>query len=88
MGQMDHMHVEAPDEFASLTNPYAGDTDAIAVGQEIFVTNCVTCHGPKGAGDGDASAGLDPKPANLGDNEMTAQPSSPVQAPRQIARSL
>ena len=70
MGQMDHMHVEAPDEFASLTNPYAGDTDAIAVGQEIFVTNCVTCHGPKGAGDGDASAGLDPKPANLGDNEM------------------
>ena len=68
--KMDHMHVEAPDEFASLTNPFAGDTDAIAAGQEIFVTNCVTCHGPEGAGDGDAAAGLDPKPADLGDNEM------------------
>ncbi len=70
MDEMDNMHVEAPDEFASLTNPFAGDTDAIAEGQEIFVTNCVTCHGPEGAGDGDAAAGLDPKPANLGDTEM------------------
>ena len=68
--EMDHGHVEAPDEFASLTNPFAGDSEAVAAGQEIFVTNCVTCHGPEGAGDGDAAAGLDPKPADLGDNEM------------------
>jgi len=70
MGGMDHMHVEAPDEFAGLTNPFDGDADAIAAGQEIFETNCVTCHGPEGAGDGDAAAGLDPKPANLGDRDM------------------
>jgi mono/diheme cytochrome c family protein len=67
---MDHAHVEAPDEFASLTNPFAGDADAIAAGKEIFVTNCVTCHGPEGAGDGAAAEGLDPKPADLGDTTM------------------
>lgn len=70
MEEMDHGHVEAPDEFAGLTNPYAGDADAIAAGQEIFVTNCVLCHGPEGAGDGVGAAGLDPQPANLGDRQM------------------
>jgi mono/diheme cytochrome c family protein len=69
-GEMDHMHGEAPDEFASLTNPFAGDPDAIAAGEEIFQTNCIPCHGPEGAGDGVAAAGLDPKPANLSDSEM------------------
>lgn len=67
---MDHAHVEAPDEFAGLSNPFAGDTDAIDAGQEIFITNCATCHGATGAGDGEAAAGLDPKPANLGDADM------------------
>jgi mono/diheme cytochrome c family protein len=70
MGVMDHGHVEVPDEFASLANPFDGDTDAITVGQEIFTINCATCHGPTGAGDGAAAVGLDPKPADLGDNEM------------------
>lgn len=67
---MDHAHVEAPDEFAGLTNPVAGDADAIEAGQDIFITNCATCHGATGAGDGDAAVGLDPKPANLGDSDM------------------
>ncbi|MGB3717209.1 MAG: c-type cytochrome, partial [Candidatus Promineifilaceae bacterium] len=70
MDQMDHMHVEAPDEFTSLTNPFAGDTDAITAGQEIYEINCRTCHGPEGAGDGPGAVGLDPKPANLSDSEM------------------
>ena len=70
MDDMDHGHVEAPDEFAGLANPFSGDADAIAAGQEIFTINCVTCHGPTGAGDGVAAVGLDPQPANLGDNEM------------------
>ena len=68
--EMDHGHVEAPDEFASLTNPFAGDADAIAAGKELCVTNCVSCHGPEGAGDGAAAEALDPKPANLGDTTM------------------
>ena len=36
-------------------------------GSQLFTTYCSTCHGPAGGGDGPASAGLDPKPANLSD---------------------
>ncbi len=67
---MGHMHVTPPAEYVSLTNPFAGDSDAIAAGKTIFETNCVTCHGPEGKGNGDAAVGLDPQPANLTDAEM------------------
>ncbi len=69
-GDMGHMHVDPPEEFADLTNPFAGDADALAAGQAIFETNCVTCHGTEGHGDGPGATGLDPKPADLGDHEM------------------
>jgi mono/diheme cytochrome c family protein len=36
-----------------------------SAGRAIFVQNCVTCHGPEGHGDGPASAGLSPRPANF-----------------------
>ncbi|MDQ3266645.1 MAG: c-type cytochrome [Myxococcota bacterium] len=36
---------------------------------ETFATRCTPCHGPSGKGDGPASAGLTPKPRNLGDAE-------------------
>lgn len=70
MDSMDHAHVEAPDEFASLINPFAGDHEAIEAGDVIFQTNCATCHGPEGRGDGPAAEGLDPKPATLADRTM------------------
>ncbi len=34
---------------------------------EIFASRCTACHGPNGAGDGPASAGLTPPPRNLQD---------------------
>lgn len=34
-------------------------------GKKIFATNCASCHGVKGAGDGVAAAALNPKPANF-----------------------
>lgn len=40
-----------------------------AQAKEIFATRCTPCHGPTGKGDGPASAGLTPKPRNLGDAE-------------------
>lgn len=37
----------------------------LAAGEQIFATNCATCHGPRGAGDGPAAAALNPKPTDL-----------------------
>lgn len=65
-----HIHADPPEEFVSLTNPEAGHEDAIAAGEELFTTHCVTCHGPEGKGDGEGAANLDPKPANLADSAM------------------
>lgn len=39
--------------------------DDAAAAKEMFSTRCTPCHGPKGAGDGPASAGLTPKPADF-----------------------
>ncbi|NCF70031.1 MAG: hypothetical protein GWP61_29155, partial [Chloroflexi bacterium] len=58
MDGMDHMHVAAPVEFASLANPFAADHEAIEAGEETFNTLCATCHGPQGEGDGEAAQAL------------------------------
>ena len=63
-------HMEAPPEFASLTNPFAGDHEAAEVGAEIYEVSCASCHGPEGKGDGPASEPLDPKPADLSDAHL------------------
>ena len=67
---MDHEHAEAPANYQDMTNPLAGNAEAIAAGQKIYEANCVTCHGPQGEGDGPASAALDPQPASLADKAM------------------
>jgi mono/diheme cytochrome c family protein len=40
--------------------------------EEVFNTRCSVCHGPRGAGDGPASAGLTPPPRNLQDKGWQA----------------
>ena len=52
-----------PAEYTGKTNPLGAD--AAAAGVEVFKTNCVSCHGDTGHGDGPAGAALDPKPKNL-----------------------
>lgn len=64
-----------PAEFASATNPFEGDADAVTQGQQLFASNCAGCHGNEGAGDGAAGASLDPKPANL---QNTAKETDPA----------
>jgi mono/diheme cytochrome c family protein len=59
-----------PAEYAGKTNPLGAD--AVAVGAEVFKTNCEACHGPQGHGDGPASAALDPRPKNLAELQKTA----------------
>lgn len=39
--------------------------ELLAKGKASYETNCASCHGAKGAGDGEVAAALDPKPRNL-----------------------
>jgi mono/diheme cytochrome c family protein len=52
-----------PAEYAGQTNPLGAD--AADEGAQVFRTNCETCHGPQGHGDGPAGQSLNPPPGNL-----------------------
>jgi mono/diheme cytochrome c family protein len=54
-----------PADYASKTNPVAGNADAIAQGKTQYTALCQACHGEKGLGDGPAGAALTPHPGNL-----------------------
>ncbi len=41
------------------------DPRAVSEGKSLFLTNCSSCHGNQGEGDGPAAAGMSPPPANL-----------------------
>jgi mono/diheme cytochrome c family protein len=56
----------APPAAANRPNPVAGNANATALGEKLYVANCLTCHGPTGHGDGPGAAALEKKPANLG----------------------
>jgi mono/diheme cytochrome c family protein len=54
--------------------PVAGQPDA-ARGKPHFETLCISCHGPRGDGDGPAGLALAPRPAHLGDRAFMADKS-------------
>lgn len=56
----------APVATAKSPAPQAASAPA-KLAEEIFVSRCVTCHGPQGKGDGPGSLGLVPPPRNLSD---------------------
>jgi mono/diheme cytochrome c family protein len=59
---------KAPADAKNMKNPMAdkkNDKKELAEGKKLADTNCVTCHGPSGKGDGPAAAALPPpKPAD------------------------
>lgn len=52
-----------------LTKIKSPGDDMIAKGKELFDTNCQSCHGADGKGDGPGGAALNPKPRNFHDTE-------------------
>jgi len=55
---------EADRAGAELVNPLQATPAALAHGQFVYEQVCITCHGPKGAGDGHVTA-VFPKPPSL-----------------------
>ncbi len=64
-GMRDRHHAAIPEEYAGLSNPIAADEASLERGAAIYATNCATCHGDGGMGDGPAGVGLDPAPAAI-----------------------
>jgi mono/diheme cytochrome c family protein len=70
MGQNNMMmrhHAEIPDEYAGMTNPIPSDEASLERGAALYATNCASCHGDSGKGDGPVGAALalDPAPAAI-----------------------
>lgn len=57
---------KAPPTAVHRPNPLAGNANALAAGEKLYVGNCMTCHGSSGKGDGPGGAALEKKPADLG----------------------
>jgi mono/diheme cytochrome c family protein len=55
--------LEAP--YAGKTMPRPPTAADLANGRALFALHCASCHGERGAGDGEAGAGLNPPPANV-----------------------
>jgi mono/diheme cytochrome c family protein len=53
---------QPPSEFKNIKNPLSSTKGDIAKGKETYHTNCVSCHGENGMGDGVLAGSLDPKP--------------------------
>ena len=67
MGVLVILASRAPDPDGTLAagNSLPADEASLARGEASFLTNCASCHGAAGRGDGPAGAGMDPPPADL-----------------------
>lgn len=50
---------------ALLRNPIPRSAQSIARGRDLFLKDCVVCHGAEGRGDGPAAASMQKKPKDL-----------------------
>jgi mono/diheme cytochrome c family protein len=56
---------KAPPSAVNRPNPVPANANTIALGQKLYVGNCMTCHGETGKGDGPGAAALEKRPADL-----------------------
>jgi putative copper export protein/mono/diheme cytochrome c family protein len=59
-------------------SPTGYSAQSIARGQDLFLENCVACHGPQGRGDGPAAQSLTKKPADLTAEHIYGHPDGDI----------
>jgi mono/diheme cytochrome c family protein len=58
---------DPPPEYANLTNPIELSVEVLDQGKQIFIRECMVCHGDAGRGNGPYIEGLQPSPPDFGD---------------------
>ena len=54
-----------PLDVVNIRDPVAPDERSLTLGRDVYTTNCETCHGETGRGDGPTGLRLVPRPADL-----------------------
>jgi mono/diheme cytochrome c family protein len=67
------IHPAPPGEFVGLANPVSNTPENVMMGKGLFAAFCSPCHGAKFNGNGPASDGFNPPPANFVDPGTIAQ---------------
>lgn len=64
-GTMMKARMSIPSEYKNLKNPLKPTSKNLITGGKLYQTNCSSCHGKKGLGDGILAKNLSPKPSPL-----------------------
>ncbi len=67
------IHPAPPGEFVGLANPVPNTPENVMMGKGLYAAFCSPCHGAKFDGNGAASDGFNPPPANFVDPGTIAQ---------------
>jgi cytochrome c553 len=89
----------APPREARKANPLPDDADTIAKGKAVFMSQCISCHGETGVGNGPAAKDLAKHPGDLTSDAIQAQTDgsifwkistgrAPIDAPEALRASL
>lgn len=63
-----------PDNYKSMKNAVASNSESIANGKTLYATHCKSCHGTKGQGDGPKAAQLKTEPGDFSSADFQSQP--------------
>ncbi|MGH7317994.1 MAG: c-type cytochrome [Candidatus Rokuibacteriota bacterium] len=68
----------APPSEKAKKNPLPNDKKVVEQGDKLAKVNCVSCHGPKGKGNGPAAVALNPKPADWTSKRVQDMPDGEI----------
>ena len=64
---------KAPSRAARKKNPIPADEKSLVEGKRVYDKECLSCHGPKGKGDGPGAKDLEKKPGDLSAPSVVSQ---------------